>query len=118
MELSPYSKNTWKKLHNTQDKDGFCPKRARVEKLVLTLDDKDNYVVHYRTLQLYLQLGMKLKHVHKVLQFQQRPYLKPYIDFNTDCRKHAKTEFEKDFYKLLNCAIFGRFYQCIISNIC
>lgn len=110
IELSPYSQRLWKHLHGTEHKDGFHPKRSKVEKLVLTLNDKDNYVVHYRTLQLYLQLGMKIKQVHKVLQFHQEPYLKPYIDFNTECRKHAKTEFEKDFYKLLNNAIFGEYY--------
>lgn len=110
-ELSPYSQQLWKKLHGTENREDIHPTRAKVEKLVLTLNDKENYVLHYRTLQLYLQLGMKLKEVRRVLQFQQRPYLKPYIDFNTECRKQAKTEFEKDFYKLLNCAIFGRFHQ-------
>ena len=117
-ELSPYSQKLWKQLHGTELKDGFHPKRSKVEKLVLTLHDKDNYVVHYRTLQLYLQLGMKIKQIHKVLKFHQEPYLKPYIDFNTECRKQAKTEFEKDFYKLLNNAIFGEYYstKCVCKT--
>lgn len=92
-ELSPYSKQMWKKLHGTENRKEFHPKRTKVEKLVLTLNDKENYVVHYRTLQLYLQQGMKLKKMCRVLEFQQRPYLKPYIDFNTECRKQANTEF-------------------------
>lgn len=108
-ELSPYSQKLWKKLHETENREDIHPKRAKVEKLVLTLNDKENYVLHYRTLQLYLMLGMKLKEIRRVLQFQQRRYLKPYIDFNTECRKRAKTEFDKDFYKLMNCAIFGMF---------
>lgn len=106
-DLSPYSKTLWKQLHGTEHIPGFHPSRSKVEKLVLSLNDKDNYVVHYRVLQLYLQLGMRIKQVHRVLQFHQEPYLKPYIDFNTECRKAAQTDFEKDFYKLLNNAIFG-----------
>ena len=108
--LSPYCQAMWKKLHGTVDREDFYPKRARVEKLVLTLEDKKDYIIHYRTLQLYEQLGIKLIRVIKVLQFRQQPYLKPYVDYNSECRKEAKTEFEKDFYKLLNCAIFGTFH--------
>jgi hypothetical protein len=106
-DLSPYSKTLWKQLHGVEHLDHFYPKRVKVEKLILSLSDKDKYVVHYRTLQLYLQLGMRINQVHRVLQFHQEPYLKPYIDFNTECRKTAKSDFEKDFYKLLNNAIFG-----------
>ena len=109
-ELSPYSQYAWKKIHNTQDKAGFSPKCAKVEKLLLTLHNKSAYIVHYRLLQLFLQLGMKLGSIQRVLQFRQRPYLKHYVDFNTERRKMAKTEFEKDFYKLLNNAVFGRFH--------
>lgn len=112
-DLSPYSKRLWKQLHGTTHLDQFHTKRAKVEKLVLSLNDKDNYVVHYRTLQLYLQLGMRIKRIHNVLKFHQHPYLKEYIDFNTECRKGALTEFEKNFYKLMNNAIFGKFY---VSN--
>lgn len=114
-ELSPYSKQMWKKLHGTENRKEFHPKRTKVENLVLTLNDKENYVVHYRTLQLYLQQGMKLKKMCRVLEFQHRPYLKPYIDFNTECRKQANTEFEKEFYKLLNCAIFGTLCLCFFT---
>ena len=81
---------------------------------MLLLDDKHDDIVYHRTLQLYEQIGVKIIHVNKVLQFRQKPYPKPYIDFNTECRKQAKTEFE--FYKLLNCAIFGRFHSSIVCS--
>ena len=92
----------------------YIPKELELKKLVLTLSNKEYYGVHHGTLQLHLQLGMQLKHVHKVLQFKQRPFLKLNIVFNTECGKQSKTEFEKDFYQLLNCAFFGRFNHCIM----
>jgi len=71
-------------------------------KLLLTLQDKKNYVVHYRNLQFYLKQGMKLKRVHRVLEFEQECWMEPYIRMNTEFRKNAKSDFEKNFYKLMN----------------
>ncbi len=62
------------------------------EKLVLTLEDKSNYVVHYRNLQFYLKQGMKLKRVHRVLEFEQECWMEPYIRMNTEFRKNAKSD--------------------------
>jgi len=67
------------------------------EKLLLTLQDKNNYVVHYRNLQFYLKQGMKLKRVHRVLELEQECWMEPYVRMNTEFRKNAKRDFEKTF---------------------
>ena len=95
---------------------GYCKKIAEkykisiglVSKLIPTLKDKKEHVLYYRNLQLYLDLGLKIKKVHRVLEFNQSPWLKQYIDFNTEKRKHAKNSFERDFFKLMNNSVFGK----------
>ena len=75
------------------------------KKLVPNLMPKTRYVLHYRNLQLYLSLGMRLSKVYKVLKFRQSPWMAPYIMKNTELRTKATNDFEKDFYKLMNNAV-------------
>ena len=83
-------------------------KMKKANKLILNLKDKEKYVVHIRTLQFYLKHGLKLKKTHRAIKFSQKEILKPYIEFNTEKRKNANNDFEKDVYKLMNNAVFGK----------
>ena len=78
------------------------------KKLLLTLEDKKDYVVHYENLKFYLKQGMKLKRVKRALEFEQECWMEPYIRMNTEFRKQAKNDFEKNFYKLMNNSVFGK----------
>ena len=100
-----------KKLHDLHSDLPFLPKRMKIDKckkLVCNLQKKKKYVVHIRSLQPALNHGLKLKKVHRIIEFNQEAWLKPYIDMNTELRKIAKNDFEKDFFKLMNNAVFGK----------
>ena len=79
-----------------------------VKKLIPNLGKKTNYVAHYRNLQLYLSLGMKLTKIHRVLKFKQSDWMKKYIDFNTKKRMKAANDFEKDFFQLMISSVYGK----------
>ena len=78
------------------------------EKLCLTLEDKESYICHFTSLKLYLSLGMKLKKIHKILQFRQQAWAKSYIELNTTLRRNASSPFEESMSKFFNNNLFGK----------
>ena len=89
----------------------FLPESKKVNKvrnLICNIEDQKKYVIHIRTLKQALNNGLTLKKVHRIIQFKQKAWLKTYIDMNTELRKNAKNEFEKNFLKLLNNSVFGK----------
>ena len=71
--------------------------------------DKKKYLIHYRMLKFYVRHGMVVEKIHEIISFKQSKWLETYISFNTQKRNKAKNEFEKDFFKLLVNAAFGKF---------
>ena len=99
------------KLQNLHSDLLFLPERMIInntKKLVCNLNDKKNYIVHINVLKQALEHGLKLRKVHRVIEFEQEAWLKEYIDVNTELRKKATNDFEKDFFKLMNNAVFGK----------
>lgn len=115
--LSPHSQNLWSKLNQSKSGRRDAKVRVKTNKLVCTLDDKRNYVCHYRNLQLYLKLGLKLKKIHSILGFSQYPFLKEYVDLNTKRRQEACGEFRKSFFKLMNNAVFGKTMENLRNRV-
>ena len=89
-------------------KNNFDIKTGDIKKLTPDLYSKKNYVVHYRNLKYYLSQGLILKKVYRILEFKQSPSMKPYIDFNTPKRMEAIYEADKNLFKLLNNAVYGK----------
>jgi len=70
-----------------------------------------------KNLKLYKQLGMVVTKIHRVLEFQLFPWLKLYINFNTDKRKAATSDFEKDFFKLMSNSVYGKSMESIRKRV-
>ena len=100
-----------RKIHDLHSDLPFLPKRMKIDKckkLVCNLRNKKKYVVHGRSLKQALNRGLKLKKVHRIIEFNQEAWIKPCIDMNTELRKIAKNDLEKDFFKLMNNAVLGK----------
>ena len=98
-------------LHDLHSDLPFLPEKMKIgkcNKLVCSLYDKKDYVVHIRSLKQALNHRIILKKVHRVTQFNQKAWLKAYIDVNAELRKQAKNDFEEDIFKLMNNAVFGK----------
>ena len=99
------------KLQNLHSDLPFLPERMIINNtkmLVCNLNDKKSYIFHINVLKQALDHGLKLRKVHRVIEFDQEAWLKEYIDINTELRKKATNDFEKDFFKLMNNAVFGK----------
>ena len=105
-----------KELHDPHNDLPFMCERMKingVEKLVPNLRDRGNYVIHIQALNQALQHGLRLNRIHRVIEFDQLPWLKTYIDFNTQLRMAATNDFKKDFFKLMNKSVFGKMMENI-----
>ena len=99
------------KLQNLHSDLPFLPERMIINNtkmLVCNLNYKKNYIVHINVLKQALDHGLKLRKVHRVIEFEQEAWLKEYIDVNTELRKKGTNDFEKDFFKLMNNVVFGK----------
>ena len=88
--------------------DKYEIKVGDVKKLIPNLGNKTKYVVHYRNLQLYLSLRMKLTKIYKVLQFKQSNWMKNILILTQKKEKNATNDFEKDFFKLMINFVYGK----------
>ena len=100
-----------KRLHELHTDLPFLSKRMKVNKcnkLVCNLFNKKNYITHINSLKQALNHGLKLKKIHRFIEFNQKEWLKLYIDMNTELRKASKNDFEKDLFNLMNNSVFRK----------
>ena len=108
-----------RELHENHNELPFLVEKMKIGwegKLVPNLKDKKGYVVHIKALDQALKHGLKLKKVHRVIEFQQSKWMKAYIMLNTRLRIAAKNEFEKDIFKLMNNSVFGKTMENIRNH--
>ena len=86
----------------------FTMKTDKVGKLTANFQNKKEYFIHIRKLKQALNHGLVLRKVHRIIKFNQNDWLKSYIGMNTELRKKAKNDFEKDLFKLMNNLVFGK----------
>ena len=100
-----------KRLHELHSDLTFLSERMEIKKcknLVCNLFNRKKYVTHINSLKQALNHELKLKKIHRIIEFNQKEWLKPYIDMNNELRKASKNDFEKDLFKLMNNSVFGK----------
>ena len=109
-----------KELHDLHNEYPLAPEKLlinKVEKLVPNLNDKTKYVLHHEDLKMYLKMGLELTKIHRGITFEESCFMKSYIDLNTDMRTKGTTDFEKDFYKLMNNSVFGKTMENVRNRV-
>ena len=109
-----------KELHKAHNDYPIAPENIsinKIDKLTPNLYNKTKYILHLKNLQLYLSLGLKPAKIHKVLAFDQKQWMRPYITLNTNLRTASKNDFEKDFFKLMNNSVFGKTMENIRNRV-
>ena len=101
-------KKEWLSPYSSKNANEFDIKTGIINKLTTNVMPKNNYIVHYRNLKHYLSKGLLLKRMHRILELKQSAWMKPYIDFNTQKRKEATNQADKNHFKLLNNAAYGK----------
>ena len=109
-----------KELHNLHNDYPLAPENItinEIDELTPNLNNKTKYILHLKSLPHYLSFGLKLTKIHKVLAFDQKDWMKPYIDLNTNLRTASKNDFEKDFFKLMDNSVFGKTMENIRNRV-
>ena len=100
-----------KRLHELHSDLPFLSERMKIDKckkFVCNLSNKKKYVTHINSLKQALNHGLKLKKIHRIIEFNQEAWLDPHIDMNTELGKAASNDYEKNLFKLMNNAVFGK----------
>ena len=108
-QCSPYTRQLIESLN--------IPQKKQFERLVATLIDKRRYVLHYRCLKLYMRLGLRLVRIHRAVSFKQSFWLRDYIALNTDKRRHATDDFDRQLFKFMNNAVFGKTLENVRKRV-
>ncbi len=109
-----------KELHDLHNEYPLAPVRLSVnktEKLIPNLKAKRKYVLHHENLKMYLRMGLELTKIPRGITFEESCFMKSYIDLNTNMRSKGTTDFEKDFYKLMNNAVFGKTMENVRNRV-
>ena len=113
----PENKKIDPNKYNKYMKSIIPEKYIKSKKLISDWTDKKKYLIHYRMLNFYVRHGMIVEKIHEIISLKQSRWLEGYFSFNTQKRNGAKNDFEKDFFKLLVNAAFGKFLENVHNRL-